>query len=166
MFQLFPNENHSANTADLMESCCFTAPPYGSGRQKQEFFFALTIYFLNFRIYWSKNGPNSFLGLINPQFDINNIFLLQKLRKIWLFFNGLWPINSLTCATGAMDTIEAQSRAMRITALQCFLYRIGAKRIIKNGIAYCLCASLSYLGHNHCPSKDRLQKRKITLFYV
>ena len=38
--------------------------------------------------FWSEDDPNSFLDLINPQFDINDIFIAQKPSKIWLFSNG------------------------------------------------------------------------------
>ena len=42
----------------------------------------MAIYLLYFWLFWSKDDPNSFLDLINPQFDINNIFLAQKPSKI------------------------------------------------------------------------------------
>ena len=50
---------------------------------------------IHFWLFWSEDDPNSFLGLINPQFDINNIFLAQKPSKIWLYSNGLGAHESL-----------------------------------------------------------------------
>ena len=54
---------------------------------------AVRLYLFYFWRFWSESGPNSFFDLINPQFDINNIFLVQKLSKLWLFWMG-WCLRS------------------------------------------------------------------------
>ena len=64
------------------------------------------MYLIYIWLFWSEDNLNSFLDLLNPQFDINNIFLAQKPSKIWLYSNGL----------GAHESLE-KSRLMNGSAI-------------------------------------------------